>query len=439
MATTIDMRLARPQRMKRDDAPERAVRLAVIGRRMALDELLRLVLVGVFCALVGLLPELRGSFVAMGLAAVLALAVPGVALKMWHWRAARKAVDDMDGYAGMSFAEIARLVAGRRTLCGEMDGAQPYLDVMRRQLADATHDSEREVTKVIEEIGLLNDHSTAMRGEIAQSIESGKALNESTCHQVEKNRETIDRLREQLMGQTEELRTSFRRMESLGKEVCELTPLVKVITSIAQQTSLLALNAEIEAARAGSAGRGFSVVANEVRKLAVHATSAAAEIGGRIGATTERVDRELGEARAALNEHEANAGIDEMVERLTAMQREFCSNSNLLLHVIEKVDANYEESIQRLSEALGYMQFQDVLRQRLEHVEEALGEFGGQLATLAGRLDDTEWDGTLETSFSGMLAGHMDRYKMASQTQTHLAVAGGASGQDHSRPAIELF
>jgi len=95
----------------------------------------------------------------------------------------------------------------------------------------------------------------------------------------------------------------------MASEVRALTPMIKVITSIAQQTSLLALNAEIEAARAGTAGRGFAVVAFEVRKLSVSSTKAAADISAKINATCERVDRELAEARASLKEHEQNDGM----------------------------------------------------------------------------------------------------------------------------------
>lgn len=440
MATTIQGTGGlRPRQAAPADDRESLARLGVIGSRMVQDELLRAGLVLLAGVLLVWQPEWWATPLRLALLMLVVLVVPGVVLNLVRWRAAQRTDAEMNGYAGMSFAEISRLASGRRTLHEEIDGAQPYLEVMRGQLRDSSSDSEREIAKVIEEIGLLNEHSVEMRAHIAQSIESGKALNESTCHQVEANRETIDRLRGQLLGQGEELRASFRRMEAVGGEIYELTPLVKVITSIAQQTNLLALNAEIEAARAGSAGRGFSVVANEVRKLAVHATSAAAEIGGRIQATSQRVTRELDDARAALEEHEAQADIADMMTRLSAMQDEFCHNGALLLDVIGKVDANYEESIRRLSEALGHMQFQDVMRQRLEHVEEALGEFGQQLDALAERLEDTTWDGTLDSSFVTILAGHMDRYKMASQMQTHLAVAGGASEQDHSRPAIELF
>jgi hypothetical protein len=58
---------------------------------------------------------------------------------------------------------------------------------------------------------------------------------------------------------------------------------------------------------------------------------------------------------------------------------------------------------------------------------------------LTERPLDPDWDGTLDVTFKTMLADHLKKYRMASQTVTHLAVSGGANESDHSRPAIELF
>jgi methyl-accepting chemotaxis protein len=121
------------------------------------------------------------------------------------------------------------------------------------------------------------------------------------------------------------------------------------------------------------------------------------------------------------------------------MQQDFSSNSKLLLEVITEVDANYEESVIRLSQALGHIQFQDVMRQRMQHVQEAMVEMRDHLHHLTERPLDPDWDGTLDVTFKTILAGHLEKYRMASQTVTHLAVSGGADETDHSRPAIELF
>jgi methyl-accepting chemotaxis protein len=420
---------------------DRALRLRSIRRRLLLQGAFLLLCNVVLCAVLSSVKVQSSIPDWVRIAGALALLgfIPLLIVLWANWVEARHAVSDMWAFGELSFDDISRELAARKAVEADIKDCKPYIDVMYEQIGDSLAESEREVVVVIEQIDRLNAKTGKQRENIAHSVKSAGELTENTRIRVENNKGVIAAIEMQLETQTDEFRNNFKRIQGLAGDVRALTPLIKVITSIAQQTNLLALNAEIEAARAGSAGRGFAVVACEVRKLAVLSTQAAGDIAAKIHATCKRVDEEMALAHASLEQHEANSAMSHLSTDLGEMQSEFCKNSQLLLEVITEVDANYAESVTRLSEALGHIQFQDVMRQRMEHVQGALVEMRDHLLRLAERPDRPGWDGLFDTTFKTLLESHLSSYKMASQTITHLAVAGGSAGSDNSRPAIELF
>ncbi|HTB96811.1 MAG TPA: methyl-accepting chemotaxis protein [Terracidiphilus sp.] len=420
---------------------DRNFRLRQIRNRLLRESGLRGLFLGMFCVatvqVLGL--NQAGELWRLAETVLIFLVVPGLLFKRWHWNSARRAVADMWAFGHLNFQQVSQVLEKCKVLRNDLTDSKPFLDVVHGQIGDSLVESEREVTRAIEQLDLLIKHAQEKRDAIGQSLRSSRALTENTDQHVEVSRAMIEKLREQLTRQGLELTASYRHMEMLAVEVSALTPLIKVITSIAQQTSLLALNAELEAARAGSAGRGFVVVANEVRSLSVRTKNAASEISAKIKATCAKVDAETAAAKRSLDEHAEHSQIQNLMEGLSEMQQEFSRNSGVLLSVLSEVDSSYSESVERLGQTLGHIQFQDVMRQRMEHAQEAILEVRDHLKALAAKIEDKRWEGAMEQGFAQLLAEHLKRYRMASQTITHLTVAGGASIADHSRPAIELF
>ncbi|HLK61164.1 MAG TPA: methyl-accepting chemotaxis protein [Chthonomonadaceae bacterium] len=138
--------------------------------------------------------------------------------------------------------------------------------------------------------------------EVAQS--GGQAVTETIA--------TMDRIRTQVEGSSE-------KVTDLGKKGHEIGAIVGTIDQIAEQTNLLALNAAIEAARAGEHGRGFAVVADEVRKLADRATSATREIAALIGAV--RVGVEEAVHAMEISSQEVTTGAAQSQEAGQALSR----------------------------------------------------------------------------------------------------------------------
>jgi methyl-accepting chemotaxis protein len=147
----------------------------------------------------------------------------------------------------------------------------------------------------------------------------------------------------------------------------------------------------------------------------------------------------MADARAALDQHGQVDVMAGLLADLAKMQQDFNDNDQTMRNLIVEIDADYQDSVVRLSQALGHIQFQDVMRQRMEHVQGALIDMRDPIQWLGERPGDPEWNGSLDQTFKGLLASHLDSYSMVSQTVTHNSLTGNLSKIDGGHPAIELF
>ncbi|HEY9104102.1 methyl-accepting chemotaxis protein [Chitinimonas sp.] len=308
----------------------------------------------------------------------------------WNAFATYKAVAGTANEASRQVARVASEldfsrtipVSGRDEIADLLRAFNGLIERLREGLGTIRHDAEQLASASLELAGSAqqvtssslaqSEASSAMAANVEEVTVSINHVSSRTNEANQLTREagdlalegresvvsTVARI-EAVAGAVDEAAQQMALLEESGRQI---SAVVNVIKDVAEQTNLLALNAAIEAARAGEQGRGFAVVADEVRKLAERTASSTGEIAGMVEAIQQRsaevsarmaqavasVRQGVGEGAGTRDAMDRIAGSaaqsNSLVEEIAGALREQSSASNAIAGQVERVAQMAEEN-----------------------------------------------------------------------------------------------
>lgn len=324
--------------------------------------------------------------------------------------------------------EIGELIQSTQTVKKNLQDTLSQIALHSQSVSTQSEDmaqSSREVKEGSEQIAITmqemaegtekqamsaGDLATAMSRfnmKIEETNTKGEQMREtsnSVLHLTEEGKTLMNSSEKQMSKIDGIVQEAVTRMVELDRQSQEITRLVRVINDIADQTNLLALNAAIEAARAGEAGRGFAVVADEVRNLANQVAESVTEITGfvsTIQSESENVTKSLQTGYMEVEQgtgeikktgetfNEISASVSDMVESIQSIAgnlADVTAGSQEMSSSIDDIAAVSEEAAAGVEEAAATAQQSSSSMETVAEASETLANLAEEMDGLARRF-----------------------------------------------------
>jgi twitching motility protein PilJ len=271
---------------------------------------------------------------------------------------------DMTGAIADSFNSMAEqlslVVRNVKDATLMVSGTSHEVSVSTEHLAET---SEMQAAHVSEAIAAVNEMAASIR-QVAQNAEKSAMVSRKSTLNAKEGAEAVRNTNGAMRHIREHVQETARAVKRLGESSQEIGAILQLINDIADRTSILALNASIQAATAGDAGRGFAVVAEEVQRLAERSANA-----------TKKIDSLVKNIQGEI--HEAGLGMQESIRRVVEGSK-LADDARVKLEEIESVSARLADLIQSISAAaVKQAQASESILKTMEEV----GEISSQTST----------------------------------------------------------